>query len=52
MLDEARVFVGLAPWFIVFPGIAIVVTVLSLNLLGDAVRDLADPHAVAGRGIG
>ncbi|HYM90638.1 MAG TPA: ABC transporter permease [bacterium] len=52
MLDEAHVFVGLAPWFIVFPGIAIVVTVFSLNLLGDAVRDLADPHAVAGRGIG
>ncbi|HKV44925.1 MAG TPA: ABC transporter permease [bacterium] len=52
MLDEAHVFVALAPWFIVFPGIAIVVTVLSLNLIGDAVRDLADPHAVAGRGLG
>lgn len=52
MLDEAHVFVTLAPWFIVFPGIAIVVTVLSLNLLGDAVRDLVDPHAVAGRGLG
>ena len=52
MLDEAHVFVALAPWFIVFPGIAIVVTVLSLNLFGDALRDLADPHAVAGRGIG
>ncbi len=52
MLDEAHVFVQLAPWFIVFPGIAIVVTVLSLNLLGDAVRDLVDPHAVAGRGLG
>jgi peptide/nickel transport system permease protein len=52
MLDEAHVFVALAPWFIVFPGIAIVVTVLSLNVVGDAVRDLADPHAVAGRGIG
>ncbi len=52
MLDEAHVFVTLAPWFIVFPGIAIVVTVLSLNLLGDALRDLVDPHAVAGRGLG
>lgn len=52
MLDEAHVFVQLAPWFIVFPGLAIVVTVLSLNLLGDAVRDLVDPHAVAGRGLG
>jgi peptide/nickel transport system permease protein len=52
MLDEAHVFVTLAPWFIIFPGIAIVVTVLSLNLFGDAVRDLVDPHAVAGRGLG
>ena len=52
MLDDAHVFVQLAPWFIVFPGVAIVVTVLSLNLLGDAVRDLVDPHAVAGRGLG
>jgi len=52
MLDEAHVFIQLAPWFIVFPGVAIVVTVLSLNLLGDAVRDLVDPHAVAGRGLG
>jgi peptide/nickel transport system permease protein len=52
MLDDAHVFVQLAPWFIVFPGLAIVVTVLSLNLLGDAVRDLVDPHAVAGRGLG
>lgn len=52
MLDEAHVFVQLAPWFIVFPGLAIVMTVLSLNVLGDAVRDLVDPHAVAGRGIG
>jgi peptide/nickel transport system permease protein len=52
MLDEAHVFVQLAPWFIVFPGLAIVVTVLSLNLLGDAVRDLVDPHGIAGRGLG
>jgi peptide/nickel transport system permease protein len=52
MLDEAHIFVQLAPWYIVFPGLAIVVTVLSLNLLGDAVRDLVDPHAVAARGLG
>ena len=52
MLDDAHVFIALAPWFIVFPGTAIVATVLSLNLVGDAMRDLADPHAVAGRGLG
>jgi len=49
MLDDAHIFVTTAPWFVFFPGVAIVVTVLCLNLFGDAIRDLADPHAVAGR---
>jgi len=49
MLDDSHIYVATAPWFVVFPGAAIVLTVLSLNLVGDAVRDLADPHAVAGR---
>lgn len=48
MLDDAHIYVGTAPWFVIFPGIAIVLTVLCLNLVGDAVRDLTDPHA-AGR---
>lgn len=51
MLDDAHIYVAIAPWFVFFPGIAIVVTVLSLNLLGDAVRDMADPHAVAGHRV-
>jgi peptide/nickel transport system permease protein len=51
MLDDAHIYVATAPWFVVFPGIAIVVTVLCLNLVGDAVRDLADPHATAGRRV-
>jgi peptide/nickel transport system permease protein len=33
-----------APWMIVFPGLAISAAVFALNLLGDAVRDLADPR--------
>jgi peptide/nickel transport system permease protein len=49
MLGDAHIYIETAPWFVVFPGIAIVVTVLALNLVGDAVRDLADPHAVAAR---
>jgi len=49
MLDDAHIYVATAPWFVFFPGTAIVITVLCLNLLGDAVRDLADPHAAAGR---
>ena len=49
MLDEAHIYIETAPWFVVFPGVAIVLTVLSLNLVGDALRDLADPHAIAAR---
>jgi peptide/nickel transport system permease protein len=49
MLDDAHIYVETAPWFVVFPGVAIVLTVLSLNLVGDALRDLADPYAVAAR---
>ncbi|HEV2359211.1 MAG TPA: ABC transporter permease [bacterium] len=49
MLDDAHIYIDTAPWFVVFPGVAIVLTVLSLNLVGDAVRELADPHAAAGR---
>ncbi len=49
MLNDAHIYVATAPWFVVFPGVAIVVTVLCLNLIGDAVREFADPHAVAGR---
>jgi peptide/nickel transport system permease protein len=49
MLDDAHIYIETAPWFVVFPGVAIVLTVLSLNLVGDAFRELADPHAVAAR---
>jgi peptide/nickel transport system permease protein len=49
MLNDAHIYVATAPWFVVFPGVAIVVTVLCLNLFGDAVRDLADPHAISRR---
>jgi len=49
MLNDAHIYVATAPWFVVFPGVAIVVTVLCLNLLGDAVRDFADPHAISRR---
>ena len=35
-----------APWLSVFPGLAILVTVLAFNLIGDGLRDLLDPRAV------
>ncbi|MFN4151920.1 MAG: ABC transporter permease, partial [Candidatus Sericytochromatia bacterium] len=44
MLSNAREFIRTAPWVITFPGIAIILAVLSFNLLGDGLRDLLDPH--------
>ena len=45
MLKEAQNFLGMNPWFAIFPGAAIAFTVLGLNLLGDGLRDLLDPKA-------
>lgn len=44
MLRSAIGFLDLAPWLAWFPGIAIFVTVLGFNLVGDALRDLFDPR--------
>jgi peptide/nickel transport system permease protein len=43
MLNEAQTMIGFAPWLAIFPGLAIVLSVLGLNLLGDGLRDLLDP---------
>ncbi|MGQ3354782.1 MAG: ABC transporter permease [Phreatobacter sp.] len=45
MLNVAQRFLSNAPWMAIFPGIAIFVTVLSFNLLGDGLRDALDPKA-------
>src|ERR1700674_1254430 len=45
MLREAQAFLGMSPWFAIFPGVAIALTVLGFNLLGDGLRDLLDPKA-------
>jgi len=44
MLGSGRRFMELAPWVAVYPGLAIALTVLGLNLLGDALRDALDPR--------
>lgn len=44
MLAESRIFITRAPWLLLFPGLAIVVTAFSLNLVGDALRDRLDPR--------
>jgi peptide/nickel transport system permease protein len=44
ILDSKEVLVS-APWAGIFPGLAIVITVLSANLFGDALRDVVDPRS-------
>ena len=44
LLAEAREFVLRAWWVVTFPGLAILVTVLALNLMGDGLRDALDPR--------
>jgi peptide/nickel transport system permease protein len=44
MLNEAQTLLFLAPQLAIFPGLAIALTVLGLNLFGDGLRDLLDPR--------
>lgn len=44
ILSEGRIYMLEAPWITVFPGIAIAVTVLGLNMAGDGLRDVLDPR--------
>ena len=43
MLHQGRQFMEIAPWVAVFPGLAIMIAVLSFNFLGDGLRDGLDP---------
>jgi peptide/nickel transport system permease protein len=44
MLSEGKDYMLTAPHLVIFPGLAIVLTALSLNLLGDGLRDALDPR--------
>jgi peptide/nickel transport system permease protein len=44
MVNDAQLHVQVAPWLAIAPGLAIVIAVLSANLLGDTLRDLLDPR--------
>jgi len=44
MLADGRVYLSTAWWLATFPGLAILVTVLGINLLGDGLRDTLDPR--------
>jgi peptide/nickel transport system permease protein len=43
ILAEGRLYIQQAPWLVLFPGAAIMLTILGLNLFGDGLRDLLDP---------
>ena len=45
MLKESQSFFSRAPWMSIFPGLAIALTVLGFNLLGDGLRDWLDPRS-------
>ena len=44
MLSESRRYIRIAWWLAVFPGVAIMLAVLAVNILGDAARDALDPR--------
>lgn len=44
MLADSQTMISLAPWMAIFPGLAILFTVLGLNLMGDGLRDIFDPR--------
>jgi peptide/nickel transport system permease protein len=48
MLGEARVYLQEPPWTLLFPGLALTSTGLTLNLLGDGVRDVLALHLRTG----
>lgn len=44
IISEGRLYIRQAPWVLVYPGVVISVTVLAVNVVGDGLRDLLDPH--------
>lgn len=44
MISLSRGYINSAPWMVVFPGIAISITVISFNIIGDFLRDRLDPR--------
>ena len=50
MLADSFKYYRVAWWFVVFPGVALLITTLAFNLLGDGLRDALDPRASRGFG--
>lgn len=49
ILYDGKMVIFNTPWMVIFSGIMIVLSVLGLNLLGDGLRDLLDPHIKGGK---
>ena len=49
---DGRKYMEQAPWLALFPGLCLTITVYSLNMFGDALRDLVDPRLRGGGGLG
>jgi len=47
---SGRRFMFLAPWMVIWPGLALSIVVYGVNMFGDAVRDLLDPRLRGGAG--
>ena len=45
MIQASRQFLDIAPWTALVPGVALAITILGLNLLGDVLRDVLDPRS-------
>jgi len=43
ILAEGRLYIQQAPWLVIYPGVAIMLTIFGLNLFGDGLRDVLDP---------
>ncbi|MBD7911209.1 nickel transporter permease [Clostridium cibarium] len=44
MINEGRTYIQTAPWLMVYPGVAMFITVTIFNLLGEIIRDILDPN--------
>ena len=44
MLSNARQYMGAYPYILIFPGLAITIASLALNIMGDGLRDALDPR--------
>ena len=43
MIADGRTYLTTAPWMVIAPGVALMITVLAFNFLGDGLRDVFDP---------